>query len=57
LVDEELRKKEPAPAQSEQEKWGNPQGILCDVSPTILKLMDIPQPKEMTGKSLLPILK
>jgi len=28
------------------------QGILADIAPTILKLMNIPQPKEMTGKSL-----
>lgn len=28
-------------------------GSLADVAPTILELMDIPQPKEMTGRSLL----
>ena len=28
-------------------------GCLADVAPTLLKLMGIPQPKEMTGKSLL----
>ncbi|MBV8282313.1 MAG: 2,3-bisphosphoglycerate-independent phosphoglycerate mutase [Candidatus Eremiobacteraeota bacterium] len=28
-------------------------GRLCDVAPTILALMDLPQPKEMTCKSLL----
>ena len=27
-------------------------GRLCDIAPTILKLMDIPQPEEMTGKPL-----
>ncbi|MBF0139846.1 MAG: 2,3-bisphosphoglycerate-independent phosphoglycerate mutase [Magnetococcales bacterium] len=27
-------------------------GALCDVAPTILSLMNLPQPKEMTGKSL-----
>jgi 2,3-bisphosphoglycerate-independent phosphoglycerate mutase len=27
-------------------------GILADVSPTILQIMGIPQPKEMQGKSL-----
>lgn len=32
-------------------------GILADVAPTILELMDIKQPPEMTGKSLLKILK
>ncbi|MGC8625746.1 MAG: 2,3-bisphosphoglycerate-independent phosphoglycerate mutase [Phycisphaerae bacterium] len=28
-------------------------GCLADVAPTILKMMGLPQPKEMTGKSLL----
>lgn len=31
-------------------------GILADVAPTILEVMGIPQPAEMTGKSLLPVL-
>lgn len=30
-----------------------PAGILADVAPTILEIMNLPQPKEMTGKSLL----
>jgi 2,3-bisphosphoglycerate-independent phosphoglycerate mutase len=30
-----------------------PRGILADVSPTVLRLMGLPQPEEMTGKSLL----
>jgi 2,3-bisphosphoglycerate-independent phosphoglycerate mutase len=29
------------------------EGRLCDVAPTLLALMDLPQPKEMTGKVLL----
>lgn len=32
-------------------------GILSDIAPTILELMEIPKPKEMTGQSLLKILK
>lgn len=28
-------------------------GVLADLSPTILKLLDLPQPAEMTGKSLI----
>lgn len=28
-------------------------GKLCDIAPTLLDMMDIPQPKEMTGHSLL----
>ncbi|MGE5392868.1 MAG: 2,3-bisphosphoglycerate-independent phosphoglycerate mutase, partial [Candidatus Saccharibacteria bacterium] len=31
-----------------------PVGVLCDVAPTMLELMAIPKPKEMTGISLLP---
>lgn len=30
-----------------------PRGILADVSPTILHLLGLPQPQEMTGKSLI----
>ncbi len=32
------------------------QGLLCDVAPTILEIMDIPKPSEMTCTSLLPML-
>lgn len=32
-------------------------GLLSDVAPTILELMGIPQPKEMTGQSLIRVLK
>ena len=28
-------------------------GVLADVAPTLLQIMEIPQPKEMTGKSLI----
>ena len=28
-------------------------GVLADVAPTILQIMGLPQPKEMTGQSLL----
>ena len=28
-------------------------GALCDIAPTLLELMGMEQPKEMTGKSLL----
>ena len=31
-------------------------GIISDIAPTILELMDIPKPKEMTGQSLLKLL-
>lgn len=29
-----------------------PTGVLADITPTILKIMNIPEPKEMTGNSL-----
>jgi 2,3-bisphosphoglycerate-independent phosphoglycerate mutase len=28
-------------------------GRLCDIAPTLLEIMGLPQPEEMTGKSLL----
>ncbi len=31
----------------------NETGALCDIAPTILELMDIEKPKEMTGKSMI----
>lgn len=37
--------------------FAQPQGILSDIAPTILELMKIPPPEEMTGQSLLEILK
>jgi 2,3-bisphosphoglycerate-independent phosphoglycerate mutase len=35
----------------------NTVGIISDIAPTILDLLGIPIPKEMTGESLLPLLK
>ena len=31
----------------------SPTGMLADVAPTILKIMGLPQPEEMTGRSLI----
>ncbi|KAK7686523.1 hypothetical protein QCA50_010121 [Cerrena zonata] len=31
------------------------EGALCDVAPTILALLGLPQPEEMTGRSLLDV--
>ena len=36
-----------------QGKALRPDGALCDVAPTLLELLGIPQPAEMTGESLL----
>ena len=30
-------------------------GSLCDVAPSLLRLMGLPQPTEMTGKSLIEL--
>lgn len=30
-----------------------PVGVLADVAPTVLKLLDVPQPEEMTGQALI----
>ncbi len=35
-----------------QLQWQANGGRLCDIAPTMLKLMNLPQPKEMTGKPL-----
>jgi 2,3-bisphosphoglycerate-independent phosphoglycerate mutase len=32
-------------------------GLLSDIAPTILELLEIPKPAEMTGESLLPLLR
>lgn len=34
-------------------KLGKKIGALCDVAPTLLEVMGLPIPKEMTGESLL----
>jgi len=54
LVDKDFERKK-----SEEEAdmlVKTPIGVLADVAPTVLELMEISQPKEMTGKSLLKFL-
>ena len=36
----------------EYKKLNRDHGIMADIAPTILKILDIKQPEEMTGKSL-----
>ncbi len=38
---------------ADQDQWTLHPGILADVAPTMLQLLGIPQPSEMTGRSLL----
>jgi len=54
LVGKEF-KKEKLPAKIKEQK-ALAQGILADIAPTILDLMKLKKPKEMTGESLLPTL-
>ncbi len=39
-----------------EQLYGAPSGILYDIAPTVLNLMDVPIPKEMTGQNLLEII-
>jgi 2,3-bisphosphoglycerate-independent phosphoglycerate mutase len=41
---------------SEAELISSSQGLLCDVAPTILEIMEIKKPREMTCTSILPML-
>ncbi|KAJ7675800.1 putative 2,3-bisphosphoglycerate-independent phosphoglycerate mutase, partial [Mycena polygramma] len=47
VQDEERKKKDGEDGEDEEE------GALCDVAPTVLDLMGLPKPEEMTGRSLL----
>ncbi|MFZ5559212.1 MAG: 2,3-bisphosphoglycerate-independent phosphoglycerate mutase [Patescibacteria group bacterium] len=57
LVGKEFRLKKAKTKEEIEKLYRTPQGILCDIAPTILDLMKIPQPSEMTGASLLGILR
>ncbi|MFZ5559544.1 MAG: hypothetical protein ACOZAL_01990, partial [Patescibacteria group bacterium] len=57
LVGEEFRLKKAKTKEEIEKLYRAPQGILCDIAPTILDLMKIPQPSKMTGASLLGILR
>jgi 2,3-bisphosphoglycerate-independent phosphoglycerate mutase len=45
--------KETKEKSSSDSEEGEENGALCDVSPTILAIMGLPQPEEMTGRSLI----
>jgi len=49
LIGKEFEKKSSTPATAQPESIG----VLSDVAPTILELMNLPKPAEMTGQSLL----
>ena len=50
----DFTKQSPSPSTTSSEKIKQlSDGALCDVAPTILALLQLEQPTEMTGKSLL----
>ena len=53
LIDKEFQQKNADGKYS----FNVPQGILSDIAPTILEILKISQPSEMTGRSLLEVLK
>jgi len=57
LVGEEFKLEKPRTRDEIENLYYEPRGILCDIAPTILDLMKIPRPSEMTGESLLKTLK
>lgn len=56
LVGQEFKRQESRNREEIESLYYEPKGILCDIAPTILELMQIPKPPEMTGTSLLNIL-
>ena len=57
LVGEEFKRKNPRSEEEVEKMFSPSRGIICDIAPTILELMQIPKPAEMTGQSLLKVLK
>lgn len=56
LIAEQFRRKHPKEAGIVSLSGVIPVGVLSDVAPTMLELMGIEKPEEMTGVSLLPLL-
>lgn len=53
LVVNEAKKERPIDSGAIREKYNKIQGILTDVAPTVIELLGLKQPNEMTGVSLL----
>ena len=53
FVGNDFRKKTPANEEEIKKQYQNTMGTLTDVAPTVLELLGIKKPAEMTGKSLL----
>lgn len=56
LVGECFRRATPRTDEQIAKQKKQTEGVLTDIAPTMLDLLDLPKPKEMTGESLLPIL-
>lgn len=57
LIGKEFKLKKPKTKEQIEKIYEIPSGLLSDIAPTILEFLKIPQPSEMTGRSLLEILK
>jgi len=57
IIGKEFRRKKERSEEEIEKIFDPPKGIICDIAPTILELMQIPKPPEMTGESLLKIIK
>ncbi len=57
LVGKEYKLKKSKTDEELERLYKEPEGILSDIAPTILSILKIPQPSEMTGRSLLDVLK
>ncbi|OGF73482.1 phosphoglycerate mutase (2,3-diphosphoglycerate-independent) [Candidatus Giovannonibacteria bacterium RIFCSPHIGHO2_02_43_16] len=53
LIGKKFRRKEPRTKEEVMSQYSKVGGVISDVAPTILELMDIPKPHDMTGVSLL----
>ncbi len=56
IIDNEFKLKKPNSEQEIENMHKQSAGILCDIAPTVLNLMNISGPKQMTGQNLLDFL-
>ncbi len=57
IIGKDFKLKNPRTENELKILYDPPKGIICDIAPTILELLEIPKPPEMTGESLLKIIK
>jgi 2,3-bisphosphoglycerate-independent phosphoglycerate mutase len=53
LISEDLKRKESRTEEEIKTNYRKVEGTLADIAPTILELFNLPEPEEMTGRSLL----